>query len=1366
MSDPYAANVKLLLLGEGANNGTTFVDSSPLAGSVTVAAGSPVTSTTQFKYGAASIAMPSTSAKLSVTVTGSLGSGDFAIEAWVYPTSFASTGAIFTLGDADFDGALIFYLDTSGVPRLYNHSALQAASTAVSLNQWTHVAVVRASGVITFFVGGTAAGTGSDSHSFTSTDYRVGGGFGGLTASLVGYIDELRVTVGVARYTTTFTPPATLDPGGFSGAVEFGYNTEWYPASAYALSLFYSGYKYGAHTTWSLSCEDSNGFAYATEDKGAFDAIYLTYGAANSNVRSRWGNTSILMPASSHFALPAGSSDVAQYADFSLEMWVFFEAYPNDTVIVTFGAPTFLYIHEGKLLLANLGTGTGTTTVSTYAWHHLAVVRSGNIIRVFLDGNQEITTVYTGALSVSSFGGNGRFYMDSIGFSNNYAHYTGTSFTVANQPFYVVPSSEGVSLSYAQTFLSGEAGGTMITPAEADGQWSKTALLLRGNGSEGSTLVSDARGHYVINENVTISSAESRHVGTSMFFNGSNSRLTIQSCRALDPSYGDFSFEFWFYPTAFGGDRYIAGKWGDLRSSWLITQAADGTVSFKFWDRTSSTTNTIVGGAAQLNAWNFFTVTRTGNDYRIWVNGILGETLNTIRVPCTEATRMYPSGGYGGDERRWDCPIVIGALDEISGGGWFAGYLEDYRFTNGYSRQPLAAGFPVPTQAFLPSGSGVEGDAYWPQVVALLHLDEPNGSVYNIRDAKGHAVTVGGDGYVSSAGMFGGAFNLNTTGYLSMPYGSEFDLTSGDFTIEMWFNGLENNSGRFFSWFSSSPNIGCYLNLIRTDSYVAELGYIQWTQYSASGAQDIAISQLDNLHNGRWIHLAVVRSGDGITIFMDGVPGSTTTITRRPGNPNVAPSFSVSDVIPGVAFMDDIRWTRAARYTTAFVPSFGKYPEQSFSYGNAVIGESYHFLPASPKAASTVPGAIFGYRSQVAIPKVFSPTIGYHDSIYAPATAKGGEGGKANVGIHAAYALRLAYSLPDGLGVADYVSAQDVRMLSDGLGVNSAARATIGGSRLSDGYAFDGASSAFLKAAATFNEGVGIHSVAYCAASYLMQSTLALHGANAVTPVVTVAEALALLDSVTPQFTLHVTLADGVGVADVNGHVSGGSVTDGLGVNGVTAKVYHGADAVAEGLGVNATAARTMRSSQALMDGLACGEAWATQQLLHLLVGETLTLSNVFSSPAFTAWVMNTRTTAVSQYDDYRFNSFAQVGARYVGACETGLYWLDGADDAGLDVIATIQTPIVQPNGNKLASVDYAYIGMRGEGAFTVTVVDEAGNSYDYELDAASMRTERVKFGRGLRTRYFTFKLVSSGQDFDMDSVEFVTRALSRKLQR
>lgn len=210
-TDPYWANVSLLLHNEGTNGGTTFIDSSSYNHTVT-AVGS-VTNTAVKKFGVSS-QYNNNSQYLSVPAHASLGfgSGDFTIEMWV---QHMNTGGDKILFESRISGAVgcgiyitsspnyrLYYTNNSGI--LINAGGFPAA--------WTHVAVCRSGTTVRGFINGTLVGSATDSRTFASSAAIRIGSNSAAGQSMVGYIDDVRVTKGIARYTANFTPPTTTFP--------------------------------------------------------------------------------------------------------------------------------------------------------------------------------------------------------------------------------------------------------------------------------------------------------------------------------------------------------------------------------------------------------------------------------------------------------------------------------------------------------------------------------------------------------------------------------------------------------------------------------------------------------------------------------------------------------------------------------------------------------------------------------------------------------------------------------------------------------------------------------------------------------------------------------------------------------------------------------------------------------------------------------------------------------------------------------------------------------------------------------------------------------------------------------------------------
>ena len=195
------ATTGLLLLGT--NGG--IVDQSGRSNLVTV--GTATISNSVFKTGTGSMYFGGSS---SLTMPASpfyAFGGPFTVEMWVYPTANIPAFAKLFLGGSS-GTPLCIDVQTTGLTLTVNNNStvLLTSSIPLNLNAWNHVAVSRNSTTMYLFINGQVGASAADSTNFTSAG-TVSIGTNG-TAYFIGYIDDLRVTNGYARYqtTATFTP--------------------------------------------------------------------------------------------------------------------------------------------------------------------------------------------------------------------------------------------------------------------------------------------------------------------------------------------------------------------------------------------------------------------------------------------------------------------------------------------------------------------------------------------------------------------------------------------------------------------------------------------------------------------------------------------------------------------------------------------------------------------------------------------------------------------------------------------------------------------------------------------------------------------------------------------------------------------------------------------------------------------------------------------------------------------------------------------------------------------------------------------------------------------------------------------------------
>jgi hypothetical protein len=207
---PFTAVTNTNFLANFTNAGITDAT----AKNVLETVGNAQISTTQSKFGGASMSFDgSSTVPMPARQTLALGSGNWTIECWV---RLGSTGTETTIGQsknyytAGFNGNFVFRVGTSNLWRSFDGQSSQATIDGTyswSTGQWYHVAWVRNGSTVTVYRDGTSLGSTTDSKTLNDSANGIT-----LGSSLNAYVDDLRITVGVARYTANFTAPTVAFP--------------------------------------------------------------------------------------------------------------------------------------------------------------------------------------------------------------------------------------------------------------------------------------------------------------------------------------------------------------------------------------------------------------------------------------------------------------------------------------------------------------------------------------------------------------------------------------------------------------------------------------------------------------------------------------------------------------------------------------------------------------------------------------------------------------------------------------------------------------------------------------------------------------------------------------------------------------------------------------------------------------------------------------------------------------------------------------------------------------------------------------------------------------------------------------------------
>ena len=843
-----------------------------------------------------------------------LGAGDFTIEAFVYRTSSPTYGTVAAMWTGSgnrrsfifrFNGNnLYFYWSTSGNS---SYSSQAFTDLSASLNTWHHVAFCRkgASGFVFLdgFKSNNTANLGTQTLYYPDVPLSIGAlntlSHSGGQNNYAGYIDDLRITKGIALYPDSFVPSSTAVGASLSGTNSTNTTTTF--------------------TSLYLPFD-----ADLNDDSSDNVTVTALNGAAISSTQSKFGGSSLFLDGAGEMLtvpkevlLPSA----ARY-DFTVEMWVYPTTLVNGRLWSQWGAGSnrnFLIQTQSDgdvqvYIRSSGGTESQVTSsggLAANTWAHVAVVRRDQKVILFIDGVEKGSISITGALSSYNspigIGGRGDSaaaffagYIDDLRVINGFALYT-RNFT---------PRTSAATTSISQT-LNDFA--VLYMPFD--------------NG-----LKDHARGHNVTAYgNAAISATQAKFGGKSLFIDATGDYLSIPNNGAFNFGLNDFTISLFIRPDDVDtsdqtssvatildndSDAGTSGAWFSLhqKNAGLTFSSSNGQSSFTTSDCLSAAT------------WHHVAVSRVGSTTTVYCDGVSVGSTSTAGNFSDTATRNLYIGkqNNSGSVRRFD------------------GYIDDLLIVKGfgkvYSAAPTAAqGFEVfgstdDTRTFSSVwnlNSAVVAENFkagnWP----TLPLDTQYTRLYlpydsDANDDSSNAYTAsssnhGSSGSISSTqAKFGGNsayFSSANAGY-RYGTGGAFDLGSNDFTIRFWLYKTAAN-GAFLDYRSGSGGSGSgnesYGWLVHPNGfYFAGVG---WPMMSFS-----------DLANNQWQHIAVTRSGSSFRLFVDGVQqGSTVTSSSANGSSSgnavlqVGAQYDSSYGLTG--YIDDLQIDVGyAAYTAAFTP--------------------------------------------------------------------------------------------------------------------------------------------------------------------------------------------------------------------------------------------------------------------------------------------------------------------------------------------------------------------------------------------------------------------------------------------------------------
>jgi len=238
------SDTKLLLHMEGIDGSTTFIDSSSQGHTFTANNNAEIDAA-QYKFGTASGLFTTntdyiTSASSEDWNLGGAGGGDFTIDFWVrFDGTWTTTqGFLRTWPDGGSNGWIYWYNGDSNTVLLWTGSGTsRGVSWNPLANNWYHIALVRESSTISLYVNGLFQGIFADGDFNNDGQVLQVGHYGNSYTSLEGWLDEVRISKGIARWTSDFIPPT------------MAYGSSSYPITPYYI---YSNNSQLDTSSWSI----------------------------------------------------------------------------------------------------------------------------------------------------------------------------------------------------------------------------------------------------------------------------------------------------------------------------------------------------------------------------------------------------------------------------------------------------------------------------------------------------------------------------------------------------------------------------------------------------------------------------------------------------------------------------------------------------------------------------------------------------------------------------------------------------------------------------------------------------------------------------------------------------------------------------------------------------------------------------------------------------------------------------------------------------------------------------------------------------------------------------------------------------------
>jgi hypothetical protein len=840
------------------------------------------------------------------------GTGNFTIECWAYKNTGSTNDLIITNRtsvSATPNGC--WWIDTvSSVIRFaaYNSVGTQYQISGGSIDfpvaQWFHIAAVKSGSTITCYLNGAAFGSVSVSGSFgtSSSGIYIGSFTDDSTWAWNGHISNVRIVKGVAVYTptTTFTPSTKPLPA-ISGTSLLTCQTPLVRNDNSINNLSINAT--GSPRISDLSPFESN----VLTDESSVPAVQrLTNSVSFGNTQ----RSSLSVGTSSLLALGAG--------DFTIETWVYPTSWNSLTSIIwdyrtDGGSGTripVLYFSIAGIPTFNITAGvsaaiTSSTAATLNAWNHIAIVRSGSTVTMYLNGSSVGTATSSGDYGIATLSiNNPQTFANYIqpGYFSNFRIVVGTAVYTGN---FTVPTSP---------LRTTQSAGTNIAAITDESQVRLLTCQDYGEFTDNSIY------NWYINTLPTALTTSNREIpATSVFnpfdstdqnpiitdnyfstrFGGSGYYLSNPTNLGFDFGTGDFTLEAWIYPIN-AGRTFDATKYGTIISQfvagsitnswgWAIGISAGGVLDYMSFETGGTNRLTVSGLSYSINTWHHVACVRNNGTISFYINGVSVGSVSYGSAISYNASAVVNIGrsAYAGVYENW-----------------LKGYISNVR---------VVKGIPVYTSNFTPPTSPLTAIGGTQLLTCQSPVTTQDNSTTNL------VITAPGAGadhfnpFKPTTAYYSTLFN-GSSQYITAPgNATAFGFGTGNFTIEFWVNpSVLGAARRDFIDMGDATSTGPLIWWSSSETL----------QYYQGGA--LITSAVGALTVGVWQHVAVVRSSGSTKMYVNGIQvGSTYADTKNyTGTGTVFIGRNQGAAVGFVnGYMSNVRVVKGvAVYTNTFTP--------------------------------------------------------------------------------------------------------------------------------------------------------------------------------------------------------------------------------------------------------------------------------------------------------------------------------------------------------------------------------------------------------------------------------------------------------------